>query len=520
MAVAAGCVPGMQAAGNISANALAPAVALRKSAGSLASSFEPDVEIILRGGPGSVEIRSGALTRVWQITGELVKGDESVLQSVPDSYLGPTIRVKKGQRVRLHFHNELPEPSIIHWHGLHLPAEMDGHPRTVVGNGETYVYEFEVRNRAGTYWYHPHPHGRTGPQVYAGMAGLFLISDDEEAVAGLPEGIYDIQLVIQDRTLNGENQLVYGPGGMMHQMTGFLGKEIWVNGRPGFSLPVEQRAYRLRLLNGSNARIYKLGWGDGTPLTVIGTDGGLLETPVQRPYVMLAPGERVELWADFGDRSLGSEVVLRSLPYASQGMMGGMMGGNHPAPDFPVFSVRVEREAQENLTLPRQLSIVDRIPVTDATNADDPRQFVLRMGHGTGTLNRRTFEMTDVAGDEIVQLGSTEMWEFVNQSGGMGGMALPHPMHIHGMSFQVLSRQIDPRMQAGWDTVSEGYVDEGWKDTVLVLPGERVRLLIRFEDYTGLFLYHCHNLEHEDMGMMRNYRVDACLARFKHRETR
>ncbi len=139
-------------------------------------------------------------------------------------------------------------------------------------------------------------------------------------------------------------------------------------------------------------------------------------------------------------------------------------------------------------------------------------RFALQMNQGRWTLNGRTFEMTDVAKDEIVQLGSTEVWEFANQGGGrgmMGGMLLPHPMHVHGKSFQVLSRQVASGMQADWKTVSEGYVDDGWKDTVLVMPGERVQVLVRFEDYTGLFLYHCHNLEHEDMGMMRNYRVDA-----------
>ena len=179
MALAAGCVPSIQTARNVNTNVSAPAVANRGAQGRVASPFEPDVEIVLRAAPGSIEIRPGAPTQGWQITGELVKGDESALQPVPGSYLGPTIRVKKGQRVRIHFINELAETSILHWHGLHLPAEMDGHPRYVVGTGESYVYDFEISNRAGTYCYHPHPHGRPGPQVYAGMAGLFLISDDE-----------------------------------------------------------------------------------------------------------------------------------------------------------------------------------------------------------------------------------------------------------------------------------------------------------------------------------------------------
>lgn len=513
----------------------------------LSGDFQPDVEMILRAKQGTIAMRPGAPTNVWTIAGELMQGDPSVLQSLPESYLGPTLRLQKGQKVRIHFANELPEASILHWHGLHVPAEMDGHPRFAINTGQTYVYEFEVRNRAGAYWYHPHPHGRTGPQVYAGMAGLFLVSDNEESAAGLPSGEYDVPLVIQDRTLDGNNQLVYQATGMMDQMMGFLGQEIWVNGRPDYVLPVATRAYRLRLLNGSNSRIYKLAWDDGAPLTVIGTDGGLLESPVQRPYVMLAQGERIELWVDFSGRPLGSEMRLQSLPFtapaemgsgmgmrgdARGGMMGGgmgmgrgsendMMGGmggaqaNSAPPQgaaLSILTVRIEREAQENIALPARLSSLSRLSPADAVNASSPRTIALQMRMPGGwTLNSRTFDMTGVASDEIVQLGSTEVWEFVNRGSGMGmmgGMMLPHPIHMHGESFQVLERQVDPSMQSVWETVSAGYVDEGWKDTVLVMPGERVKIIRRFSDYSGLYLYHCHNLEHEDMGMMRNFRVD------------
>ena len=501
--------------------------------------FRPDVELVLSARPGSATIRPGEPTNVWTITGELLQGDPNALQPVPESYLGPIIRARTGQRVRIHFTNELSEASILHWHGLHVPADMDGHPRFAIGPGNTYIYDFEVRNRAGTYWYHSHPHGRTGPQVYAGMAGLFLVSDEEEDAVGLPGGEYDLPLVIQDRTLNSNNQLVYQGNGMMDQMMGFLGAEIWINGKPDFVLPVATRAYRLRLLNGSNSRIYKLGWDDGTPLTVIGTDGGLLESAVQRPYIMLAPGERIELWVDFSGRRVGSEMTLRSLPFTSPagmggmmggGMMGGMMGGGmgnrrggmmnsaQTSPSmaqgaaFPILTVRIEREVQETIALPSRLSSINRPSPAEAVNTNNPRTIAMQMRMPGGwTLNGRTFDMTGVANDEIVRLGSTEVWEFVNQGGGMGmmgGMMLPHPMHVHGESFQVIERQVDANMRSMWETVSAGYVDEGWKDTVLVMPGERVKILRRFSDYTGMYLVHCHNLEHEDMGMMRNFRVD------------
>ena len=206
-------------------------------------------------------------------------------------------------------------------------AEVKGDCSVNNRKGRTFlIYEFEVKNRAGTYWYHPHPHGQTGHQVYGGMAGLFLVSDEEERAAGLPAGELEIPLVIQDRTFDRENQLVYLPGGMMDRMNGLMGDTILVNGRPEYTLSVATRVYRLRLLNGSNARIYRLAWGDGTPLTVIGTDGGLLKTPVERKSLIMGPGERVDLWADFSRYATGSTPELVSLPVQGLGMGRGMMG--------------------------------------------------------------------------------------------------------------------------------------------------------------------------------------------------
>jgi len=480
-----------------------------------------ELEIALQAMQGEVSILPGKATRVWTYQGQVTKGDPASLQTLPGSYLGPILRVRKGQRVRIAFTNNLPEQSIVHWHGLHVPDDMDGHPRHAIGPGQTYVYEFQILNRAGTYWFHPHPHKITGPQVYKGLAGLFLVSDDEEKAAGLPSGEYDIPLIIQDRTFDADNQLLYLPGGMMDQMMGFLGDRILVNGQPDFVLPVATRPYRLRLLNGSNSRIYKLGWEDGTPLTVIATDGGLLEKPVQRSYVVLAPAERVELWVDFSGRPLGSELRLQSLAFAGAeaGDMGMMMGRSPALADgseFTVMRVRVERQSEEKQALPARLSTIPRYQLEDAVNREKPRAFTITMQQMLWTINGRTFEMESVADDEEVRLNSLEVWEFINQPGSMGmGMMsdmaeeMAHPIHVHGLQFQVLERQVRPEMAAGWETVRAGYVDEGWKDTVLVMPGERVRLLLKFEDFTGLYLFHCHNLEHEDQGMMRNYLVNV-----------
>lgn len=505
------------------------------------SDFEPDIEVALRATPGEVPILPGQPTRVWQFHSEVLKGDPGSLQTLENTYLGPVFRVRKGQKIRVHFRNEIPEESIVHFHGLHVPAVMDGHPRYVVPQGGMYVYEFEVRNRAGTYWYHPHPHGRTGPQVYYGMAGLFLVSDGEDDSLPLPRGAYDIPLVLQDRTFDNSNQLVYlgggrMMGGMMERMQGFIGDRILVNGQPDFSLSVATRAYRLRLLNGSNSRIYKLAWNDGTTMTVIGTDGGLLEAPMQREYVVMGPGQRLDLWVDFSGKAIGSRIALRSLEFSGamagnmmeggmmgRGMMGrgrgrrGMMGsGSLPnGADFTVMTVTVDRQESESLRLPQQFTPIQRHDPQDAANQNNPRTFQMLMRHMNWTINGRSFEMTAVANDEIVRLGTLETWELINAGGRMErgmmgmGMNMPHPIHLHGEQFQVHERSFDPALTDDWLSLKAGVIDAGWQDVTMLFPGQRVKILRRFDDFEGLFLYHCHNLEHEDMGMMRNFLIKA-----------
>jgi len=386
---------------------------------------------------------------------------------------------------------------------LHVPVSADGHPRLAIDPGESYIYDFTVADRAGMYWYHPHPHGRTGTQVYAGMAGLFIIHDENEFALELPSGDYDLPIVLQDRIFDENNQLVYGGNGMMDQMMGFLGDQLLINGQADFSLTVETRPYRLRLLNGSNSRIYKLAWDDGTPLTVIGTDGGLLEKPVMREYITLAPAQRIELWVDFSSDEIGAERNLVNLPFSAYG----------GTSDYQVLPVKIEKAVQVAASLPEKLSSIAAHDINQAVNRRSPRAIEMAMGMGMRwSLNGRTFEMETVADDEIVKLGNLEVWEFINRTGsGMGMMneTLPHPMHVHGLQYQIVEREVGASGRDVWESLKDGFVDEGWHDTVLVLPGERVKIALKFEDFTGLYLYHCHNLEHEDMGMMRNYRVDV-----------
>jgi FtsP/CotA-like multicopper oxidase with cupredoxin domain len=595
--------------------------------------FKPDVEIDMLAQPGSVNILPGQATQVWQYAATLKSGPQGTLTEIPGSYLGPLIRLQKGQKIRINFRNGLTNPTIVHWHGLHVPAVMDGHPMHVIGNGETYVYEFEVLNRAGLHIYHPHPHERLGTELYHGLAGGLVVNDEEEAKLGLPSGEYEIPVVLQDRRFDARNQLVWSDS-MHDQMMGFYGDHILVNGRPAPEIEVASRAYRLRFLNGSNARIYKLGWSDGTPMTVIGTDGGLLEKPETRPYLMLAPGERLDVWADFSGRKKGTELTLRSLPFkgvlpkmaermmhggmgggkggmGGGGMMGGMgMMGAMALPvgsDYPLFKIRVTRETSDSPNLPTRLSSFKRYTLDEVANRNKPIPLGISEAPHAMLLNGRPYAYNDVQPYERVPLNSIQLLEIFHAhggggghggdgsaagagnhgaeaggeskatgmaghqtgggmgmgrgmmgggmmggmghgrmgGGGMGGMnhggqeggmghggegqgggmgmmgggmmggmgggmmfSMAHPIHLHGQQFEIISRTIGAEETEDYATVKEGFVDSGLKDTVLVMPGEKVRLIKPFQDFRGLFVYHCHNIEHEDMGMMRDFLVE------------
>jgi len=503
------------------------------------ANFHADVEIELTQKSVKIPILNGPKTRVWKVFAKVLKGSPDTIKNLPNSYLAPTLNLQKGQKVRIYLKNQLPAQSILHWHGLHVPSKMDGNPMYAINHGETFVYEFEILNRAGTYWYHAHTHSVTAKQVYSGLAGLIIVSDAEEQALNLPKGDYDIPIVIQDRSFDRRNQLVYASH-MMQKMTGFLGDQMMINGQPDFVLPVEKRSYRLRLLNGSNSRIYKLAWDDGSAVTVIGTDGGLIEKPESMPYVMLAPAERRELWVDFSDKPIGTELTLRSIPFDGASMHGGMMGGmgggmmggrrggmgmggmmggrrgmggmsGNSLPlggDYPVLKVKVVKQAKSNDSLPARLTPIKPLKLSDAANQNNPRTITLSMRHMSALLNGRSYKMNDIRPDEVIPVNTLQLMAFDNgYNHSMGMMAMPHPMHLHGEQFQIIKREINPRHQSAHASVNKGLVDSGWKDTALVMPGERVTLLKPFNDFKGLFMYHCHNLEHEDMGMMRDFLI-------------
>jgi len=500
--------------------------------------FQTDVDIELTAKEANVQLLPGNKTKVWMFDGNLISGDKIALQKLGNGYLGPVIRVMKGQKIRIRFKNQLPEESIVHWHGMHVPEKDDGHPKDVIGNGDTYVYEFEIMNRAGTYWFHPHPHGRTGPQVYNGLAGLFIVTDDEEQQLKLPSGEYDAPIVIQDRQFDSNNQLVYLRRGRMDRMNGFLGNRILINGNPDRELSFKSGCvYRLRFLNGSNSRFYKLAWEDGTPLVIIGKDGSLLDSPKSKPYIMLGVAERIDVWLDLRNKPQGSQMIMESLSF-SPGMMGMMGRGQNNLPlgsEYEILKISIDKAGSNNFQLPQKLAVFNKLDPATAVNRNNPRTFSFFMRRMQWTINGRTWEMTGVTEEETVKLDTTEIWEIVNSGGGMmgngnmmgergrmrdrgemesdrgmmeGGMQMPHPFHIHHLQFNILERDVSGVNSRIWNSVKDGFIDEGWQDTVLLMPGMSVKLIMRFEDFKGLFLYHCHNLEHEDMGMMRNFKVE------------
>ena len=442
-------------------------------------------EIKLSASEEYVPLLPGPYTKMLTFKGELNKGAASYLTPM-DSFLGPTIEARKGDRIKVNFENNVGEESIIHWHGLHLPENQDGHPGFAIADGQSYKYDFKVENRAGLYWYHPHPHGRTGYQVYHGLAGLLVVRDDEEDALNLPNGENELFLVFQDRDFGQHNQLRYVQSG--HDiMMGKVGDKRFISGKRQSWKQVKNEAYRLRCLNGGNALTYRLQWSDGRPLQIIGTDGGLLEKVEELDSVLFAPGERLDIIADFSDNSVGDEVELMSIPIVD----------NSNAQAFRMYKFLISEEGAKSFTMPTKLSEYNTIDPEEAVNYGSPKVFKLYPKAGIGwTIDGQKYEMDSASAKERVKLGTTEIWEFDLTNAGM-----IHPMHIHGSQFQVIERI--------HGDYSKGVVfDGGWKDTVAVLPGDRVRVIKRFNDHPGKFLYHCHILEHEDNSMMRNFVVE------------
>jgi len=435
---------------------------------------------------------------------EFLSGISTPTLGINGAYLGPTIRCREGDRVTLRVRNSLTEPTTLHWHGLHLPAASDGGPHQVVEPGTVWEASFAIRQKASLCWYHSHLMEQTGEQVLRGLAGLFLIEDEQSKSLRLPSdyGIDDIPLVIQDRRFDADGSFDYDL--TMHDvMMGYKGNVILVNGTASPHVVLRRQRTRLRILNGSNSRIYTLGRDDGADLVVIGSDGGLLEQPARMRRVRLGPGERIELLVD-----MQSDQSVRLMSYPDRvaaggmgpGMMMGGMAGNSET--FPIIELRAEKPESADLSLPERLI---QVPNWTAAQAARTRRFSLDMPMmgmggmmgaagmgGAMGINGRAMDMGRI--DERVSQGSIEIWQIRNTT------PLAHPFHIHGVQFRTLDRNGRPPLPH----------EQGLKDTVMVDPDSTVRVITAFPDFADPkrpYMYHCHILEHEDAGMMGQFVV-------------
>lgn len=418
-------------------------------------------EVAVREAPA--RILPGLSTPIWGYNG---------------TFPGPTIEARRGRAVTVHLRNGLPVPVVNHLHGGHTPPDSDGYPTDFVQPGESRTYTYPNEQRAAMLWYHDHRMDFTGPQVWRGLAGLYIIRDDAEDRLPLPRGDKEIPIVICDRSFDASGAFLYpsldptlrGKAGVEHgYMGGVLGDVILVNGAPWPYFEVANTRYRLRFLNASNARRYELSLDQ--PLIQIGSDGGLLTAPVSHRTIRIAPAERFDTIVDFSRYPIGTTVMLENR--AGEGRAG------------QVMQFRVTRREREEASIPEKLS---ELPPADASAASITRSFdfAYQRATGTWTINGKPFEMDRI--DARPKLGSTEIWQFQTD--------FSHPLHLHLTHFQVLSHSGRP-----------GPYDAGLKDTIDLGAGEVARVLVRFDGYRGRYVFHCHNLEHEDMAMMENFEV-------------
>lgn len=418
------------------------------------------------------------------------------------SYLGPTLILNKNDSVNISVQNTLTQSTTVHWHGMHVPAEMDGGPHTVIPAASTWNVGFTVRNDASTCWYHPHLHMNTGTQVVMGLAGMIIVQDTVEAQLNLPRtyGVDDIPVVLQDRTFNPTGDFI---------MDG-LSDSMVVNGTMHPYLDAPAQVVRLRILNGSNVRSYNLGFSDNRTFYVIASDGGLLSQPVAVTRLKVASGERYEILLDLTNDQ-GNNFILMSYASAfanTEPGGAGMANGSSllNAVDFGIMQINVVAPAGSPVTtIPSSL-----ISITpwNAANANTIRYKTLE---GTGmfatmanfTFNNVAFDMQVI--NDTIPLDNLEMWQFTNNSN------IAHPIHIHDIEFYIVSRN---------GNQPPAY-EEGLKDVFYIMPNEVVQVIMKFEDFTNdsvPYMYHCHNLVHEDNGMMAQFIVVDTLTGIQEQE--
>lgn len=388
------------------------------------------------------------------------------------SYLGPTLLLRQGDKVSIGFTNTLDQETTMHGHGMHVPAVMDGGPHQVISPGSTWRAEYTVNQNSCTNWYHPHYMGKTAEQVYLGLAGIIIISDNERSSLDLPAnyGIDDIPLIIQDRRFDESGQIDYTPN-RMEIMQGYKGHTHIVNGKIEPTFIAKAGQLRMRLLNGSNAEVYRIGFNDRRDFMQIAGDNSLLEAPVTMGEILLSPGERAEIIVDLSN---DAENVVVLEERSSPGTL---------------LTLFVSQETGHTTPVPERLIKLDR---PDPNEAVRTRYFVLSGGAGKLYINGKSMELNRI--DEAVPINELEIWEVSNE------MMTPHNFHIHATHFLLLERN------GSIANVSPG--ERGYKDTVYLPPNGRVKLLVKMTDYIDAnspYMYHCHFLEHEDAGMMGQF---------------
>ncbi|HSW96866.1 MAG TPA: multicopper oxidase domain-containing protein [Candidatus Saccharimonadales bacterium] len=427
---------------------------------------------------------------------EFFSGKRAATLGFNNNYLGDTLRAHTGDKIRINVKNTLGEETTVHWHGMHVPAAMDGGPHQVIEPNTTWQPYWTIKNQASTLWYHPHLMGKTGEQVYKGLAGLFIIDNTTSDALNLPKqyGIDDIPLIVQDRLFDSRGQLLYNHQHKQSIDSGMLGDTILVNGTVAPYINVPAKLVRLRIVNASNARRYNFGFSDSRVFYQIATDGGFLTAPVRRTKMILSPGERAEVLVDFSADQ--HPVTLMSLPVVDdinpiqKAIFNILVKPSDQHQQFNILEIRPQQGHYTNQTIPQKLT---NISFLKASTAVKTRQITL----DSQKINDKKMDLSRV--DEIIKKGDTEIWSVKNKS------PIYHPFHMHDIQFQILDR----------NGVKPAAYEQGWKDTVMIEPSETVRLIMQFNDYadpTLPYMFHCHLLEHEDMGMMAQFVVVDTLS--------
>lgn len=397
-----------------------------------------------------------------------IEGKSTPTMGYNGDFLGPVLKVTKGDTVNVNVTNALDDSTSVHWHGLIVGGQEDGGPHQVVLANETWSPSFVIDQPAATLWFHPHVIGTTATQVYSGLAGLIIIEDENSKNLNLPDdyGVNDIPLVIQDRSFNNDGSFVYET----NMMNGVIGDQILVNGAITPILEVEQIKMRFRILNGANARNLGLVLDDRSAFYQIASDGGLLEEPIGMKGLFLAPAERAEIIIDFSRYDEGDVIQLDT-------------------GEEVVMTFKVGGKSQDVTIIPDTLATIEKL---DPSTAVAVKKIELDGMGRMVSINGKRFDMNRI--DDFVNMGETEIWEITSNSSMM--MRMGHPFHVHSTQFQVLTRN----GEAPYEN------EKGWKDTVFVEPDETVRIIVNFKK-EGVFMYHCHILEHEEAGMMGQFEV-------------